>query len=98
MADSQVIKVVQAIFQEVHTQSHVHGDRRNIFTLFAMLLDRKLHCLAKILHSNFVYGYIQAIDGEKDPRNLTIIFNSLPTIVNHFPLGNFLVYTDIRSV
>ncbi|KAG1659353.1 MMS19 nucleotide excision repair [Nymphon striatum] len=87
VGDSQVIKIIQAIFQEVHTQTHVHSDRRMVFTIFATLLQKKLSCLVYILGINFVYGYIQAVDGEKDPRNLVMVFNTLPIIVDNFPLG-----------
>ena len=27
------------------------------------------------------------MDGEKDPRNLVIVFNTVPTIVQHLPFG-----------
>ena len=37
--------------------------------------------------SEFVLGYIQAMDGEKDPRNLTIALNSVHRIVLHLPFG-----------
>ena len=37
--------------------------------------------------SNFVLGYIQAMDGEKDPRNLVIAFSSVHRIVLHLPFG-----------
>ena len=39
--------------------------------------------------SDFVLGYIQALDGEKDPRNLVIAFHSVLTIVGHLPFGEF---------
>ena len=41
--------------------------------------------------SDFVLGYIQALDGEKDPRNLIIGFNSVFTIVRHLPFGEWYV-------
>lgn len=57
----------------------------------------------KIIGSDFVFGYIQAIDGEKvniintiqyvlmaiaqDPRNLLIIFKSSLLIVHYLPIG-----------
>ena len=37
--------------------------------------------------SDFVLGYIQVMDGEKDPRNLIIAFNSVLTIIRHLPFG-----------
>ena len=42
----------------------------------------------KKISADFVLGYIQAMDGEKDPRNLQLVFNSVPFIVKHLDLGN----------
>ena len=41
----------------------------------------------KKMESGFVLGYIQAMDGEKDPRNLIIAFNSVHRIILHLPFG-----------
>ena len=37
--------------------------------------------------SEFVLGFIQAMDGEKDPRNLVIALNSIQRIILHLPFG-----------
>ena len=37
--------------------------------------------------SDFVYLYIQMMDGEKDPRNLVIAFSIVNILASHFPLG-----------
>ena len=34
-----------------------------------------------------VYGFMQAMDAEKDPRNLTIAFRCACHIAQHFPIG-----------
>ena len=39
------------------------------------------------MKEEFTMGYIQMIDGEKDPRNLLTIFNLTPIIINNFPIG-----------
>ena len=41
----------------------------------------------KKMGSEFVLGYIQAMDGEKDPRNLVVVLNSVHRIVLHLPFG-----------
>ena len=43
----------------------------------------------KKLGTDFVYGFIQAMDGEKDPRNLVIAFQSARLVIENFPLGMF---------
>ena len=40
--------------------------------------------------SDFVLGFITAMDGEKDPRNLVLLFAVLPTIAKCLPLGPFV--------
>ena len=41
------------------------------------------------LGSEFVYGFIQVMDGEKDPRNLLTAFQIVQTLIQHFPIGKF---------
>jgi DNA repair/transcription protein MET18/MMS19 len=36
----------------------------------------------------FVLGYIQVLDGERDPRNLVLAFTSVRVIVHNFHFGN----------
>lgn len=37
---------------------------------------------------DFVYGFINAMDGERDPRILLFLFNFLPNFLKTFPLGH----------
>ena len=34
--------------------------------------------------------FIQSMDGEKDPRNLLLIFRLVPKIINELPIDNFV--------
>ena len=36
---------------------------------------------------DFVYGFIQTMDGEKDPRNLLLAFNTVAIVAKHFPIS-----------
>ncbi|XP_070539635.1 MMS19 nucleotide excision repair protein homolog isoform X2 [Ptychodera flava] len=83
------VSMVQAIFKEVHVQSMIQIDRRSVYTIFANFLDFRLDDL-KTLGRDFVFGYIQAMDGEKDPRNLTIVFRCIPIIIQNFPVDIFI--------
>ena len=52
------------------------------------LTIRILFILAvKPMGADFVYGFVQSMDTEKDPRNLIIAFSCVTTIAQHFPLG-----------
>lgn len=37
---------------------------------------------------DLVYGVIAAMDGERDPRNLMLLFTILPTFLKSIPLGH----------
>jgi len=37
---------------------------------------------------DFIYGVINMIDGERDPRNLIFLFQFMPTFIKTFPLGH----------
>ena len=39
--------------------------------------------------SGFVLGFIQAMDGEKDPRNLVIAFSTVHRILLHLEFGEW---------
>lgn len=38
----------------------------------------------------FVLGYIQILDGERDPRNLLLAFNSVYVIVRNLHFGTYV--------
>ncbi|XP_046850722.1 polycomb group RING finger protein 1-like [Xenia sp. Carnegie-2017] len=53
--------------------------------LFSVLLGKKMTELLT-LGTDFVFGYIQAMDGEKDPRNLLVCLELVQIIVMRFPI------------
>ena len=38
---------------------------------------------------DFTYGLLTSVDGEKDPRNLVLIFSLFPIVVKNINLGPF---------
>lgn len=42
------------------------------------------------MSSDFVINFLQAIDGEKDPRNLLLLFQIIPIVISNFNLGPFV--------
>ena len=59
-----------------------------MFNLYSNLLEKNTSALKKI-GPDFVLSFIQAMDGEKDPRNLTICFRNVCKIVAHLPFDMF---------
>ena len=82
--------LIRQFFSQIHVQSQILHDRRRIFAIFQVLLstDWKLQCL-KDLGSEFVLIFIQAVDAEKDPQNMKVIFNLWPVILTAFKLEPF---------
>ncbi|KAK2586153.1 hypothetical protein KPH14_001420 [Odynerus spinipes] len=75
------------MFEHVQCQSQLLPDRRNIYFIFITLIQNRLDDLKKI-GPDFIYGVISSIDGERDPRNLMLLFNILPHFIREFPLGH----------
>ena len=82
--------LIRQFFTQIHVQSQILQDRRRVFTIFQILLttDWKLQCL-KDLGSEFVLIFIQAVDAEKDPQNMKMIFSLWPIILQEFKLEPF---------
>eukprot|EP01122_Echinamoeba_exundans_P001216 TRINITY_DN111_c0_g2_i1.p1 TRINITY_DN111_c0_g2~~TRINITY_DN111_c0_g2_i1.p1 ORF type:complete len:1074 (-),score=258.07 TRINITY_DN111_c0_g2_i1:52-3033(-) len=70
--------------ERVHAQSMPQSVRKLIFETVEGLVDSYPAGIAE-LKSDFVFGFIQAMDGEKDPRNLLICFRTVPKIVRLIP-------------
>ncbi|KAI4493219.1 hypothetical protein M0802_009507 [Mischocyttarus mexicanus] len=75
------------MFQHVQCQSQLVEDRRNIYKIFITLLQNNFDDL-KEMGIGFVYGVISSIDGERDPRNLILLFNTLPNFIKEYQLGH----------
>lgn len=52
------------------------------FSLFFPLLPD-----LKAMSSDFVFGFIQCLDGEKDPRNLMLAFTLIKSIIQEFDIA-----------
>lgn len=44
---------------------------------------------------SFVHGFIQAMDAEKDPRNLLLCFQAHSIVASQFPIGQFSPFIDL---
>jgi DNA repair/transcription protein MET18/MMS19 len=78
--------VVDRIIQDVQVQQFPQGARNSAFRVFANLINRHATAL-KSINNDFVYGFTQVLDGEKDPRNLMNAFHIMKTIVDNFDIS-----------
>lgn len=87
------IKIIKTILREIHIQSMVQADRYTVFSMCKFVLTN-INLIDEIkkqsYETDFVYGFVQAMDGEKDPRNLLICFECIRLICLQVKLGPFV--------
>lgn len=83
------VLVLQQLFANIPCQSQVRGDRANIFCLLQYLSDTFQPEL-EAMGADFVYGVIQAAEGERDPRNLVFLFEFMPRFIKTYSLRHLV--------
>ncbi|KAM7047651.1 MMS19 nucleotide excision repair protein homolog isoform 2-T3 [Acridotheres tristis] len=84
------VSVLKAIFQEVHVQSLMQLDRHTVYSIITNFMNTREEEL-KGLGANFTFGFIQVMDGEKDPRNLLVAFQIVHDLIaKDYALGPFV--------
>jgi len=84
-----IIRVVQTIFNDVTVQTLVQSDRMLVYEIFQQLLTDRLSDLRGIT-AEFICGFVQAVDLEKDPRNLLVCLRLVEIVAKEFTLDNTL--------
>ncbi|KAH7056582.1 Dos2-interacting transcription regulator of RNA-Pol-II-domain-containing protein [Linnemannia elongata] len=80
------IKSVKAILALVNVQTYQQTARHYVFLFFESVIKRYSQNL-KPMSSDFVFGFIQCLDGEKDPRNLMLAFTLIKNIIQEFDIA-----------
>eukprot|EP01132_Coremiostelium_polycephalum_P003883 gene3883-4846_t len=77
-------KLLRSIFQEVHpsTLSQVH--RKMVIQIIEIMLSKHLAEVQE-LKDDFMVGFLQFIDAERDPRNLMANFQLVPKVIRSIP-------------
>ncbi|XP_076807958.1 MMS19 nucleotide excision repair protein homolog [Clavelina lepadiformis] len=73
LAEGEAKIVINSIFKEVHVQSCLQAERLSLYLLLTNIVSNHKSLILS-LGRNFLYNFIQAIDGEQDPRNLLVVF------------------------
>ncbi|EMP27912.1 MMS19 nucleotide excision repair protein like protein [Chelonia mydas] len=90
LAPGLAVSVLKAIFQEVHVQSLPQLDRHTVYSIITNFMRTREEEL-KGLGADFTFGFIQVMDGEKDPRNLLVAFQIVrDLILKDYVLGPFV--------
>ncbi|GAA5866345.1 hypothetical protein JCM8547_000746 [Rhodosporidiobolus lusitaniae] len=77
------MEVARGIFSSVTLKSHPQAVRNTIYVLLDHLMSHSRPAL-KRLGSEFVIGYCELVEGEKDPRNLMISFSLIRVMLLEF--------------
>lgn len=85
---ADVVKILPQLFAQIPCQNQVRGDRANIFAIIQKLSDN-YQSEFETMGADYIYGVIQAIDGERDPRNLLFLFEFMPRFIETYSLRNF---------
>lgn len=85
LSNQSPVLILQQLFANIPCQSQVRGDRANIFTLLQHLSDNYQTEL-EAMGADFIYGVIQAVEGERDPRNLVFLFEFMPRFIQTYSL------------
>ncbi|KAI7872463.1 Dos2-interacting transcription regulator of RNA-Pol-II-domain-containing protein [Spinellus fusiger] len=80
------ILVAKKLYEHLEVQRFPQGTRNTVFRVFESLLERHTPAL-KTINNEFISGFIQMVDGEKDPRNLMCAFKLIRSIIEHFDIS-----------
>ncbi|XP_054725746.1 MMS19 nucleotide excision repair protein [Anastrepha obliqua] len=80
-----VPKILDSFFKHTSCQSHQRGERGKWFKILK-LVGEQYEKELKQMGVDFMYGLINSIDGERDPRNLDFIFTFMPDLIKRFSL------------
>ncbi|XP_056626841.1 MMS19 nucleotide excision repair protein homolog [Triplophysa dalaica] len=84
------VSILRSIFQDVHVQSLMVAERSCVYNILINLMESREQEL-KGLGADFVFGFVQSVDGERDPRNLLLAFQVARNIINKgYDLGKFV--------
>ncbi|KAM7371137.1 hypothetical protein PAMP_010628 [Pampus punctatissimus] len=83
------VSMLRSLFQDIHVQSLMLGERACVYNMLINLMETR-EAELKGLGADFVFGFVQSMDGERDPRNLLLAFQIAKSIVHQgYDLGKF---------
>ncbi|XP_027885157.1 MMS19 nucleotide excision repair protein homolog isoform X2 [Xiphophorus couchianus] len=83
------VSMLRSVFQDVHVQSLMLAERACVYNMLINLMESREDEL-KGLGADFVFGFVQSMDGERDPRNLLLAFQIARNILlRGYNMGKF---------
>ncbi|KAM4624221.1 MMS19 nucleotide excision repair protein homolog [Polymixia lowei] len=81
--------MLRSLFQDVHVQSLMMAERACVYNMLITLMESR-EAELKSLGADFVFGFVQSMDGERDPRNLLLTFQIAKNIIQRgYDMGKF---------
>ncbi|CAG2164351.1 unnamed protein product, partial [Oppiella nova] len=80
--------IFDGLVQEIAVQQYSVSDRFLVFQLLTKLLTKYCEEL-KAIGPQFIYGLIQLIEGERDPRCLLVVFRLVNSVVETLDLDPY---------
>jgi len=90
-----VTSILNGIFKEVTVQTLPQSSRKKIFEMMATFCQ-KYPSEVTSLKDTFVAGFMQSMDGEKDPRNLLLCFSLAEFTLTHF--GDYFTPAGLEEI
>ncbi|KAI9137437.1 Dos2-interacting transcription regulator of RNA-Pol-II-domain-containing protein, partial [Paraphysoderma sedebokerense] len=89
LTGDNILKIPKTIFAEVNVQTFQQTVRHHAFKIFEFLVENHLQLIKGSMEAEFLMGYIQAMDGEKDPRNLMLAFKIVTMLLKSCNVNRF---------
>ncbi|EGD73309.1 hypothetical protein PTSG_05025 [Salpingoeca rosetta] len=90
ISKEQAATMCKALFQKLFVQAQALTIRLLVFQLISELLDKFGAYLSRTMGEEFVGGFLQQFDGEKDPRCLVLVFRLVPFVASTFPISRYV--------
>ncbi|WVQ79530.1 hypothetical protein IAT38_001629 [Cryptococcus sp. DSM 104549] len=87
--DAAAVQVYQAVVENVNMKAYAQATRHLVYVLFDSLLASHRSAL-KGLGTSFLNSYTKMVDGEKDPRNLMLLFSMDRVILLEFDVQDHI--------
>lgn len=84
LSTKDVESLLATLFAEVYVQALDQPLRFKALSLVEIILELHIDACVSLAH-DFVYGYLQMVDGERDPRNLLLVFRLTPIVLTRVP-------------
>ncbi|KAK9454188.1 Dos2-interacting transcription regulator of RNA-Pol-II-domain-containing protein [Dipodascopsis uninucleata] len=80
--------LVISVFERVDMRKHSQGTRYAIYQFLESVLVSNEQ--VKSINDEFIKGFLELCSGEKDPRNLMVVFGTFKTILTTLSIDNFV--------